>query len=352
MHVFVVSQRVYDPLFQRFFEPGVEYLIESQNVPQVPQQGFRYPAVKLEPVRWEDYGFKTVPSFKNGEVVTVIRAGGYGDLFYLLPVLSALSKKLNGDRRRLVLVTAMKPFPTNVPLEFIAFPCALTDLPQRSVVLNMEDIPGEMERETAGSTTARYARRAGLDEDELIWDVNSLFPINELKERGNELWESWHGKKRPRIFVALSASAATRSFPYPIQLASMFTQSAAMFVATHTPFVTPFPCGNLNNARDFMAAVVAADGVVGVDTAPTHLSIILGKPTLAIFGAIPSHLRIPEHMRNASNLTIIDVQESGLCPCKLNKPECPVIRQNICFALASMYSKIFEAMKDFIISLT
>ncbi|MEZ8220020.1 Glycosyltransferase family 9 (heptosyltransferase) [Candidatus Fervidibacteria bacterium JGI MDM2 JNZ-1-D12] len=350
MHVFTVAQRVYEPLFRRFFEPGVEYLIESQNVP-LHGQGFRYPTVKLEPMRWEDYGFKTVPSFREGEIITVIRAGGYGDLFYLMPVLASISRKLNGDKGRLVLVTAMKPFPTKVPLTFLEFPCAVTELPQRSVVLNMEDIPGEMEQDAAGSTTRRYALRAGLDEDELVWDPDELFPIEELKRRGEELWNSWHGKKRPRMFVALTASAATRSFPYAFHIASAFVQHAALFVATDTTMPTPFPCGTLQNAFDFMAAVVAADGVVGVDTAPTHLSILLKKPTIAVFGAIPSNLRVPETLKT-DVLRIIDVSKTETCPCKLNRPLCPVSQQSFCFALAALARRIVDEITEFIPSLS
>lgn len=354
MHLFVVGQRVYDPLFGKFFEPGVEYLIESQNVPPREQvmHSFRYPVVRLEPVRWEDYGFKTVPSFKQNEKVVVIRAGGYGDLFYLMPVMAALSRKLSGDKERLLLVTAMKPFPTKVPLTFVPFPCSIADLPKGAALLNMEDLPGELEKDFSGSTTARYARRAGLDEDELIWDANELFPIDDLKRRGEELWQSWHGSKRPRIFVALTASAATRSFPHAIHLSTFFANNAALFVATKTPFVTPFPCGELPSPEDFMAAVVAADGVVGVDTAPTHLSILLKKPTLAVFGAIPSHLRIPEHLHDASHITVLNVTENDLCPCRLNKPECPVTRQPVCFALAALQAQLFMTMKEFIVNLT
>jgi len=351
MHVFSVAQRVYDPLFDRFFEPGAEYLIESQNVPSAPGQPFRYPTVKLEPMRWEDYGFKTVPSYREGETIVFIRAGGYGDLFYLLPVIAAAERRCS-RKANLFLVTAMKPFPTNLRVKFMSFPCAVSDLPANSVVLNMEDLPGEMERDAAGSTTIRYARRAGIDAEELVFDAAELFPFKELKRHGDELWERWHGKRRPRIFVALTASAATRSFPFALQFAAAFAANAALFVATKTPFVTPFPCGELSSAFDWMAAVCAADGVVGVDTAPTHLAILLKKPTLAVFGAIPASLRVPEPLQNSPNLTVLEVANTETCPCRLNRPACPVSQQPFCFALAAMQQRVFEAMREFIVQLS
>jgi hypothetical protein len=71
--------------------------------------------------------------------------------------------------------------------------------------------------------------------------------------------------------------------------------------------------------EDWMALVAAADGVIGADTAPTHLSIMLNKPTLAVFGAIPSHLRIPERFRNADWLTVLDI-ETGQAMSVPSKP--------------------------------
>lgn len=346
MHIFRVVREVFDPVFEMFLVPGKWYLAETQNAtPLVAGQPSaieaRYHGVEVRPLKWEEYGFRTVPRYDDpDEKVWVIRAGGYGDLFYLLPVLRVIASKLANPKEQLVLQTAMKPFTTTVPLRFVKFPSSVDEIDRTAAILNMEDIPGELENDCAGSTTARYARRAGL-EDEL--DFEGLFP-QELKERGEQLWRQWYGNKRPRIVIALTASAATRSVPTALSIAFLLHERAALYFASsfHSPL--PFPFGNLPSPDDFIGLVMAADAVIGTDTAPTHLSIIMRKPTLAVFGAIPSHLRVPESLRNERFLTIIDVARNEVCPCRLNRPFCPVTQQPICFALASLTKKLAEAV--------
>jgi hypothetical protein len=170
MHIFRVRNEVYDPVFKLFLQPGRWYLAESQNAtPMVFGQPSaleaRFPGVELKPLKWEEYGFRTVPRYDDpNEKVWVIRAGGYGDLFYLLPVMKAIASKIRDPERNLVLQTAMDPFPSEVPMRFVHFPSTLDEIDRSFAILNMEDIPGEMENEGAGSSTARYARRAGLNE--------------------------------------------------------------------------------------------------------------------------------------------------------------------------------------------
>jgi hypothetical protein len=115
---------------------------------------------------------------------------------------------------------------------------------------------------------------------------------------------------------------------------------------------TPFPAGLLSKPDDWMGVVVAADGVIGTDTAPTHLSILLRKPTLAVFGAIPSVLRIPEVFQNTEWLTVLDVFTQSPCPCKLNRPVCPISLQPFCFARAAKQEELFRQALEFVRSLS
>jgi hypothetical protein len=351
MHIFRVRNEVYDPVFKCFLQPGRWYLAESQNAtPMVFGQPSaleaRFPGVELKPLKWEEYGFRTVPRYDDpNEKVWVIRAGGYGDLFYLLPVMKAIASKIREPERNLVLQTAMDPFPSEVPMRFVHFPSTLDEIPRDFAVLNMEDIPGEMENEGAGSSTARYARRAGLNENDL--DFTGLFP-KWLEEKGVEKWREWFGSRRPRIVIALTASAATRSVPTALQIALTLQNRAAIYFASPSNMPLPFPCGNMPHPEDWMALVAAADGVIGADTAPTHLAIMLNKPTLAVFGAIPSHLRIPERFRNADWLTVLDIEMGKPCPCHLNRPFCPVTQQPLCFALTAMTEKIVQKAMEWL----
>lgn len=352
MHIFRVKTKLYDELFRLTLEPGKWYLAETQNAtPASPGQPsaieVRYRPEELQPLRWEEMGFRTVPRYDPDEKIWVIRAGGYGDLFYLLPVLRAIGRRLKEPSRQLTLQTAMEPFPTTVPFRFHRFPSSLDEIDKEAAILNMEDIPGELEFGQAGSTTIRYARRAGLLAEDL--DFEGLFP-SELTEIGDALWRRYHGGRRPRVFLALTASAATRSFPAALQIALALHQRAALFAATPFQHALPFPYGNLK-VQEWMGLVAAADGVIGVDTAPTHLAILLQKPTLAIFGAIPSSLRVPEHAVKAPFLKVIDVDRTGVCPCKLNRPFCPVTLQPLCFALAAKTQQVLEAAVEFITAL-
>ena len=358
MHLMRLKQTVFDPTFKMRFEAGRWYLAETQNaVPMFPGQPSalqaRFPDAELVPLRWEEHGFRVVPRYDDpDERIWVIRAGGYGDLFYLMPVLAAIAQRLRNPHEQLTLQTAMEPFPTRVPCRFFSFPSALDELDRNAAILNMEDIPGELEDDHAGSSTARYALRAGLREQDLIWDADALFPLGELKKRGDELWRSWFGVRRPRVVVALTASAATRSVPAAFQIAMALAGRAAVYFAAPTMQPTPFPAGLLSKPDDWMGVVVAADGVIGTDTAPTHLSILLRKPTLAVFGAIPSILRIPEVFRNAEWLTVLDVFKQSPCPCKLNRPVCPISLQPFCFALAAKQEELFRQALEFVRSLS
>lgn len=351
MHIFRVRQAVYDPLFDLFLQPTEWYLAETQNATptlfgQPSAIEARFPGVELKPLEWEEFGFRTSPRYDDpDERICVIRAGGYGDLFYLLPVIKVISSKLKNSAEQLTLMTAMQPFPSAVKFKFAKFPCSLSEIDKSAAILNMEQIPGELENDFAGSTTERYALRAGLRKEEISYD--DLFPEKELIELGDRMWREWFGKKRPRIFVALTASAATRSFPMALQVASFLSQHAAIYFASpfHSPL--PFPFGNMPSAEKWMALVAAADGVVGADTAPTHLSILLRKPTFAVFGAIPSELRVPAELRTNETITI-DVTKSETCPCKLNRPFCPVTQQPICFALAALTKRMFEQLVEWI----
>jgi hypothetical protein len=276
-------------------------------------------------LKWEEYGFRTVPRYDDpDEKIWVIRAGGYGNLFYLLPVLKAIALKIRNPEENLVLQTAMEQFPSEVPMRFVHFPSTLDEIDRSYAILNMEDIPGELEDEGAGSSTARYTRRAGLNESDL--NFSGLFP-DWLIDKGLKMWREWFGSRRPRIFVALTASAATRSVPTALQIALTLQNRAAIYFASPSNMPLPFPCGNLPKPEDWMALVVAADGVIGADTAPTHLSILLDKPTLAVFRAIPSHLRVPERFRNADWLAVIDIEMKKLCPCQLNRLFRPVMHE-------------------------
>jgi len=68
----------------------------------------------------------------------------------------------------------MNPFPSEVLMRFVHFPSVPDEIGRSSAILNMEDIPSELENEGAGSSTARYARKAGLNENDL--DFSALFP--------------------------------------------------------------------------------------------------------------------------------------------------------------------------------
>jgi hypothetical protein len=352
-----LKQTVFDPTFKMRFEPGRWYLAETQNaIPLFPGQPSalqaHFPDAELVPLRWEEHGFRVVPRYDDpDERVWVIRAGGYGDLFYLLPVLAAIAQRLRNPQEQLTLQTAMEPFPTRFPLRFFPFPSPLDDLDKDAAILNMEDIPGESEDDAAGSSTARYALRAGLHESDLNWDAEAWFPLSELKQRGDTLWRSWFGHRRPRIVVALTASAATRSVPAAFQIASALASHAAIYFAAPVAHPTPFPAGLLSDPADWIGVTVAADGVIGTDTAPTHLSILLQKATLAVFGAIPSALRIPERYRAAEWLTVLDVFKQPPCPCKLNRPVCPISLQPFCFALAAKQEELFRQALEFVRSL-
>jgi hypothetical protein len=276
-------------------------------------------------LKWEEYGFRTVPRYDDpDEKIWVIRAGGYSNLFYLLPVLKAIALKIRNPEENLVLQTAMEQFPSEVPMRFVHFPSTLDEIDRSYAILNMEDIPGELEDEGAGSSTARYTRRAGLNESDL--NFSGLFP-DWLIDKGLKMWREWFGSRRPRIFVALTASAATRSVPTALQIALTLQNRAAIYFASPSNMPLPFPCGNLPKPEDWMALVAAAGGVIGADTAPTHLSILLDKPTLAVFRAIPSHLRVPERFRNADWLAVIDIEMKKLCPCQLNRLFRPVMHE-------------------------
>ena len=349
MHIFKARTPTYNDLFGVFLQPDKWYLAETQNATpafmgQPSAIEARYPGVELKPLKWEEMGFRTVPRYDNPkERVWVIRAGGYGDLFYLLPVLKVIASKLECPAEQLILQTAMEPFATTIPLQFRKFPSALDEIDKDAAILNMEDIPGELEYEGAGSTAVRYARRAGLTEDDL--DFDGLFP-KELQERGERLWREWYGNKRPRVVIALTASAATRSVPAALQVALAIYQRAAIYFASNFAHPLPFPYSLKLKSDDWIGLVMAADAVIGADTAPTHLAILLRKPTLAVFGAIPSKLRIPECL--ADNVKVIDVDKTSTCPCKLNRPFCPVTQQAICFALASKTREIIEIAMEFL----
>ena len=353
MHIFRVRVPLYDELFKLKLEPGKWYLAETQNATPFLQGQpsaieSRYQPAEIQPLRWEEMGFRTVPRYDPDEKIWVIRAGGYGDLFYLLPVLRAIGQRLRNPKEQLTLQTAMSPFPTTVPFKFYRFPSSLDEIDKEAAILNMEDIPGELEFDEAGSTTIRYARRAGLRAEDI--DFDDLFP-SDLERIGEELWQKFHGGRRPRVFLALTASAATRSFPFALQVALALHQRAALFAATSFQHALPFPYGGNLKVEEWMGLVAAADGIIGVDTAPTHLAILLHKPTLAIFGAIPSSLRVPEFAVKSKFLKVIDVDRAGICPCKLNKAFCPVTSQPLCFALAAKTQKILEAAVEFITTL-
>jgi hypothetical protein len=357
VHLMRLKQTVFDPTFKMRFEAGRWYLAETQNaIPMFPGQPSalqaRFPDAELIPLRWEEHGFRVVPRYDDpNEKVWIIRAGGYGDLFYLMPVVAAIARRLHDPQEQLTLQTAMESFPTRIPLRFFPFPSPLDDLDREAAILNMEDIPGELEDDHAGSSTARYALRAGLRERDLVFDADEWLPLAELKRRGDALWQSWFGQRRPRIVVALTASAATRSVPAAFQIASALALHAAIYFVAPIAHPTPFPAGLLSDPADWIGVVVAADGVIGADTAPTHLSILLQKPTLAVFGAIPSVLRIPERYRSADWLTILDVFKQSPCPCKLNRPVCPISLQPFCFALAAKQEELFRQALEFVRSL-
>lgn len=286
--------------------------------------------------------------------ILFIRAGGFGDLLFLTPVLRAL-KAINPN-----IGISVSCFPQYADIltnnsdisEILPYPLPTAVLEQFDAIVPLENTV-EYERDV--HAVDRFMAEAGLVPASIPDEEKAClyFPTKAELDAAKSAWSRTPGK--PRVGIQVHASARCRSYPneqLAIVIGMLLARDWEVFLfgapgsiqATDTPGVTNLTTRGLS-IRHSAAVLTTCDVVLAPDSAITHLAGALSLPTVALYGPFPWRLRTVYHPK-----TFALTGRGDCAPCfhhPINRQHFPrtgpCSRTGQCEVLASIEPKLIAA---------
>ena len=239
------------------------------------------------------------------------RSGAIGDVLMCTPALRELKRKN----------------PTNYVRFYTNFPTLVRGLPYIDEVLPYKDMPKgfiPLQYEDAIPPRAHLARVIG---DNLGLNVRDVRPDCVIDfETVKRFRESWHSLPRPHIVVQRRASQWTPNKQWPenywLELINVLSKKAGVIEIgsemsdPHISSKNYIDLRAQTSLEELVAAVAAADALVGPPSGPIHIAAAAGVPAVEIIGGY-------EHPTNSfynGNATLYTAL--ACAPCWLREP-CP-----------------------------
>ncbi len=259
----------------------------------------------------------------DGARVLFMRAGGFGDLVLMTPVLRALKAKWPTCHIAVCCFKDYSPVLANLPFvdELLPFPLTKTQAETYDAWVFYENAIERNPRAREIHATDLFAEIAGIS----LADADRR-PEYRVKPTeaiwANEAYPRTTGLRR--VCVQVGASGACRVYPKGKMgevCRELVSRGVEVFLLgrkgeVRTPEKTPALLRNLAEAdltfRQSCAVLSQADGFLGADSALLHVAGALGIPSVGLYGAFPWKLRTAYC---PTTHAIQGVPLGSMCPC-------------------------------------
>jgi ADP-heptose:LPS heptosyltransferase len=328
MHLFTPCHDLFDGLMR----VGHVYLIDSQWSAELSAQGHcQWSAAFID----QRPGINAVPDNTTRSIL-ILRAGGYGDLLFMTPVLAELRRRF--PALEITVATHVHTrdalhHPALADIKVIDYPAQLIDLPKYDIISSAELIASA---DMTYDASAYFAQTLGLITQEQLaaTDIHprqgppiefSLKPLYQVADEDRaQAWAAFpRHDGRARIGIQTESSVKNRTYPVDMtaqlieQLIALdgcdvFTFGYPSPKAVSLPHFYPLQC--LPEPPDFRtscAILSTMDAVIAPDSSLCHVAGALDIPTVALFG--PFHWR----QRTSNMPSVRAIQGAARCaPCQ------------------------------------
>ncbi len=290
----------------------------------------------------------------SGHRILLMRAGGFGDLVLLTPVLREIKRRWPTSHLAVCTMHHYAAVLANLPFvdEIVPYPVSKAALDTFGAWVFYENAIENNPRAKELHMTQVFAELAGLGAD----GVADLHPAYAVKPSEaiwcNEQFPRVNGTRR--VCIQVGASAIARVYPQKLMgevIGKMAQRGWEVFLLgskgeINLPDKTPANIRNISamdlSFRQSAAVVNTCDAFVGNDSALLHVAGALDVPGVGLYGPFPWKLRTAH---SPSLHALQGVPVSDACPCqhhvnaakRNHYPEaCPTKAQGICGTLAEI----------------
>jgi len=232
----------------------------------------------------EDYNHKTL---------TILRAGGIGDILMLTPLLKAMNDKWP-EAHLEVCCGSRSKFALPSFVDWLPYPANAKELLERDSVLNLTDV---IETEFERHGVHAFGEAAGFKDLplKLIYEPDSS-SVGDLKIR-------YPKKAKARVGIQLKASSPIRTYPRMNEVIFMLVEKGievVIFAEPHSVIIEkPHPL--ITNAsadaldmEDSIALASLCDCLIAPDSSFIHFGCAMNVPTIGLYGSFSYSIRRTE----------------------------------------------------------
>lgn len=229
----------------------------------------------------------------NHKTLTIIRAGGIGDILMLTPLLKAMVDRWP-DAHIEVCCGSRSAFCLPPEIDWLPYPATLESLSDKDGILNLT---GVVESEFEKHAVHAFGEKAGFNDLplKLHYQPDSSL-VGDLKIR-------YPKKAAKRIGLQVKASSLIRSYPNTDDLISILVQAGVEVVLFGDPhsILVDRPHPLITNAsadaldmEDSVALASLCDLLIAPDSAFVHFGCAMNVPTIGIYGSFSYSIRKTE----------------------------------------------------------
>lgn len=341
MHLLTLKTRV-DLGPKDSVEPG-DYLVEDVNGAQLIVLAG---GGDMREVEWPIFPADFTPSS-----VLFIRAGGFGDLVLMTPVLREHKARFPNCKIGVATMPHYAPVLENLPFidEIVAYPVPVAVADQYEKWIPFENSIEQNPRAKEVHMTELFGEIAGVN------SITDLKPAYTVRIHEGVTALARHPRKAGlrRVCIQVGASAVCRTYPHPLlgqAVGTLLRRGWEVFLLG-SPGEATLPDKkheNLHNLtadgisfRESCAVLNTSDAFIGCDSALLHVAGALGVPAVGLYGPFPWKLR------TAHCPTTVALTGAGFAcaPCfhHMNTarqnhfpPQCPTAKDRHCGVLAAI----------------
>jgi ADP-heptose:LPS heptosyltransferase len=269
-------------------EAGRRYIIEPRGVAgllsRIDGQASVEP-IQLPPYYPnEDYNLKTL---------TILRAGGIGDILMLTPLLKAMNERWP-EAHLEVCCGSRSKFALPSFVDWLPYPADLKTIMERDSVLNLTDI---IENEFEAHGVHAFGNAAGfMDLPLKLYYENNPNLVGDMKIR-------YPRKAKHRVGIQVKASSPIRSYPQISSVVDQLVTKGIEVVLFGEPksIIVERPNELILNGssedwdmEDSVAMLSLCDCLIAPDSAFIHFGCALNVPTIGLYGSFDYGIRKTE----------------------------------------------------------
>ena len=226
----------------------------------------------------------------NHKTLTVIRAGGIGDILMLTPLLKAMVAKWP-DAHIEVCCGSRSSFCLPPEVDWVPYPATYESLQEKDGILNLT---GVIEKEFEKHGVHAFGEAAGFKDLplKLHYEPDSSL-VGDMKIR-------YPKKAKNRIAIQAKASSPIRTYPHTSDLIYILVQAGievvllgephSIIVDQPHPLITNISADALD-MEDSVALASLCDLLIAPDSSFVHFGCAMNIPTIGIYGSFSYSIR-------------------------------------------------------------